>query len=335
MAEKCNTRDLCRQGRARSPPTLMRTTLITAEPHIVHAIPGRLRIHIPGWSNEQQPGIESQLLLIPGVSSVQANPLTGNVLIRFDSALTTESILRAATAGILAHRATIREHDTIAQPQPWNDFPLPVSHAPTARISPQPPITPRTSVRPARAPVADIALLPATTAQPVPMQPLVRLNPSHAHPLNTTPPEWLREHEVAQEVARSQVLRTTGKTVAVRYPHDALANSRPAIHRAERHAAAMSPSEPVLPETTTIHAWHSSILRRILRALLAPGVAAFVLKTTSVILGLARASSPLGLVLGGIEIVQLFAEAHERWLAFTPASGSGVARVCMQCQAAF
>ncbi|HEX8034726.1 MAG TPA: hypothetical protein VF510_12805, partial [Ktedonobacterales bacterium] len=271
----------------------MRTTLTNNEPHIIHAIPGRVRIHIPGWSKEQQPSIESRLLLIPGVSSVQANPLTGNVLIQFESALPTESILRAVTVSIPAQRAAMREHDTIAQSQPGNDFPLPVSHAPASRREPQPPITHRTPVRPARTPVGDIVLFPTATAQPVPMQPLVRLNPSHTHAPSTTPLEWLPQPEVAHEVARSQMSRTTGKLVAVRSPHDVLAISQPAIRRAERHAAApMSTSEPGLPKTTTINARHSSILRRILRALLAPGVAAFVLKTTSVILGLARASSP-------------------------------------------
>ncbi|MGZ3603164.1 MAG: hypothetical protein ACXVDF_24890, partial [Ktedonobacterales bacterium] len=226
---------------------------------------------------------------------------------------------RAATASILAQCAAVSEHDTITQAQPKNDSPMPVSHAPASRIEPQPPITPRTPVRPARTPVTDVMLVAATTAQLMPMQPLLRLHPSHAHSLSTTPLQWLPEHEAAHEVAHTQVLQTTGKPVEVRYPRDMLAISRPVIRWAERHTA------------VPIHARHSSILRRILRALLAPGVAAFVLKATSVILGLARVSSPLGLVLGGIEIVQLLAEAHNRWSAFTLASSYGANRVCMQC----
>lgn len=292
----------------------MRTTL-TCDPQIIHAIPGRVRIHLPGWSKEQQ-RIESRLLLIPGVSSVQANPLTGNVLIRFDSALTAESILRAVRVSIPAQPAAMREHEASAQAQPKNDSPM-------------------CPARPPRPPMTDIALFPTATVQPMPTQLLLRLNPSRAKTLITTRLKWLPEPKVAHEVAHSQVLQANGKLVEVCYPHDVLAVSRPTVRLTERHVACMTTSGPGPLATTTIQARQSSILRHILRALLAPGVAAFLLKATSVILGLARASSPLGLVLGGIEILQLLAEAHCRWSAFTPASGYAANRMCMECQVAF
>ena len=52
-----------------------------------HAIPGRLRIKIPQVKDSQEHGqkVERVLRRIGGVNSVRANPLTGNVLVLFDS----------------------------------------------------------------------------------------------------------------------------------------------------------------------------------------------------------------------------------------------------------
>ena len=66
------------------------------EPRIVHAIPGRMRVHLPGWEGRGPRGLETRLRRMRGVSSAHANPLTGNVLIRFDPAETgDEDVLRA------------------------------------------------------------------------------------------------------------------------------------------------------------------------------------------------------------------------------------------------
>ncbi len=62
----------------------------------MHAIPGRVRVHVRGWSGRRQHDVESQLERQPGVRSARANPRTGNVLIHFDPAATNErSILGA------------------------------------------------------------------------------------------------------------------------------------------------------------------------------------------------------------------------------------------------
>ena len=57
-------------------------------PRLVHALPGRMRAHLPAWTGRGQRTIESRLRQVPGVRSVQANPLTSNVLIGFDPAVT-------------------------------------------------------------------------------------------------------------------------------------------------------------------------------------------------------------------------------------------------------
>jgi hypothetical protein len=66
------------------------------QPQILSAIPGRLRVHLPGWNGEQPEQIEAQLLLTPGVDAVKANALTGNVLIHFNPRRTNASALVAS-----------------------------------------------------------------------------------------------------------------------------------------------------------------------------------------------------------------------------------------------
>jgi Heavy metal associated domain 2 len=61
----------------------------------VHALPGRMRVHLRGWPLVGQCAVEARLRQVPGVHSVQANPLTGNVLIHFDPSATNEQTLFA------------------------------------------------------------------------------------------------------------------------------------------------------------------------------------------------------------------------------------------------
>ena len=69
---------------------------VAGEPRIVHAIPGRMRVHMPAWEGRGPRDLEARLRRVQGVSSARANPLTGNVLIRFDPAATdNEDVLRA------------------------------------------------------------------------------------------------------------------------------------------------------------------------------------------------------------------------------------------------
>jgi calcium-translocating P-type ATPase len=61
---------------------------VVEEPRLVHALPGRMRAHVPAWTGRGQRAIEARLRQAPGVRSVQANPLTSNVLIGFDATVT-------------------------------------------------------------------------------------------------------------------------------------------------------------------------------------------------------------------------------------------------------
>src|SRR5437899_1152765 len=72
---------------------------VAEEPRILHTIPGRLRVHLPAWSGQEKRKIETHLRQVQGVRKVQANGLTGNILVQYDPAVTSErTILKEVQA---------------------------------------------------------------------------------------------------------------------------------------------------------------------------------------------------------------------------------------------
>jgi hypothetical protein len=65
---------------------------------ILSLTPGRMRVHLPDWHGEPADRIEVWVRKRPGVVYVEANPLTRNVLVRFDPCKTTSDALLAALA---------------------------------------------------------------------------------------------------------------------------------------------------------------------------------------------------------------------------------------------
>ncbi|GCE07392.1 hypothetical protein KDAU_47210 [Dictyobacter aurantiacus] len=66
---------------------------------VLHTITGRVRVHVPDWSGQGRRHVEMQLQQLPGVERVQANPVTGNILVLFDPTVQSEqSILQAVQA---------------------------------------------------------------------------------------------------------------------------------------------------------------------------------------------------------------------------------------------
>lgn len=57
-----------------------------SEIKIVHAIPGRIRLKVAGLKANPSLGrtIQTRLQAVPGIKTVETNPLIGSVLIRFD-----------------------------------------------------------------------------------------------------------------------------------------------------------------------------------------------------------------------------------------------------------
>ncbi len=71
---------------------------LAERPRVLHSLPDRLRVHLPAWSGDGPAQVELRLRRLPGVRRVQANPLTGNVVIGFDPRTTSEGILLSALA---------------------------------------------------------------------------------------------------------------------------------------------------------------------------------------------------------------------------------------------
>jgi calcium-translocating P-type ATPase len=71
------------------------SAIIADEPRLIHSIPGRIRVQLPGWSGQARQQLEARLRQTLGVQRAQANPLTSNALIQFDPAVTDpQAILR-------------------------------------------------------------------------------------------------------------------------------------------------------------------------------------------------------------------------------------------------
>src|ERR671939_469283 len=62
---------------------------VVEQPRIIHALPGRLRVHVPACLRHSPRSVEDRLRRVAGVLRVHDSPLTGNVLIHFDPAQTT------------------------------------------------------------------------------------------------------------------------------------------------------------------------------------------------------------------------------------------------------
>jgi cation-transporting P-type ATPase I len=69
---------------------------LAGAPRVIHAVRGRIRVHLPDWAGEQRDAIERRLHDLDGVEHVRADARTGNVLVQFDpAAIDRESILKA------------------------------------------------------------------------------------------------------------------------------------------------------------------------------------------------------------------------------------------------
>jgi hypothetical protein len=63
---------------------------------ILSLVPGRVRIGAKAWKGLSRQRIEAELRRLPGVVDVQANPITGNVLVRYEPGRTGVDAILAA-----------------------------------------------------------------------------------------------------------------------------------------------------------------------------------------------------------------------------------------------
>lgn len=68
----------------------------TADPCVVRALPGRLRVHVPGLQRAGPEAVVRGLARLHGVRDARASAITGNVLVRFDARATDAEAILAA-----------------------------------------------------------------------------------------------------------------------------------------------------------------------------------------------------------------------------------------------
>ncbi len=72
------------------------TDAAAGAPRVIHSLPGRVRVHLPHFS-DQDPGVlERRVCEVQGVQRVRANAHTRNVLVQFDRTAATEDVILAA-----------------------------------------------------------------------------------------------------------------------------------------------------------------------------------------------------------------------------------------------
>jgi hypothetical protein len=71
---------------------------------VVHALPGRVRYHLPWWDGSRAGDLEAAVLRAPGVVAAEASPVTRNLLVFFDLEECGEADIRR-TVDRLASRA--------------------------------------------------------------------------------------------------------------------------------------------------------------------------------------------------------------------------------------
>src|SRR2546422_443700 len=89
---------------------------VAEEPRVLHTVPGRVRVHVPGWSGQGKRGIETRLREVQGVRSVQANALTGNILVQFDPAVTNEQTILAMVNSLVTDASGEPENEPVPPP---------------------------------------------------------------------------------------------------------------------------------------------------------------------------------------------------------------------------
>ncbi len=94
---------------------------------ILSLVPGRVRLHLPGWKGEDREALENHLRRIRGVESVQANPRTGNVLIHFDRRVGDETALLSELREVWT---SFSEREAVAAPHSS----LPTPHSSILRV---------------------------------------------------------------------------------------------------------------------------------------------------------------------------------------------------------
>ena len=89
---------------------------VAEEPRVLHTVPGRVRVHVPGWSGQGKRSLETRLREVQGVWSAQANALTGNILLQFDPTVTNEQTVLALVKSLVKDVSSEPENEPAPPP---------------------------------------------------------------------------------------------------------------------------------------------------------------------------------------------------------------------------
>jgi len=89
---------------------------------VIHTLPGRLRFHLSEWPTGAAEFIEEIVVQVRGVRSVEANQVTGNVLVHYNTAfIDQQSLLHAVHAAVLCAPSRIEAREEVGTDIPMAD----------------------------------------------------------------------------------------------------------------------------------------------------------------------------------------------------------------------
>lgn len=95
---------------------------IHSQPQVLHALPGRIRVHLPLWPDGGRVQLEQQVRQLPGVRRVEANPATANLLIGFDPQETNADTLLALLSAM--EPVANKKLPPSSPPEEWSSPPV-------------------------------------------------------------------------------------------------------------------------------------------------------------------------------------------------------------------
>ena len=293
----------------------MGALLVAEELRLVHVVPGRVRLHLPGRSSQGLRHAEVQLRQVPGVQRVQGNLLTGNVLVHFNPIATDEhAILSAARASEVVTEPGENDRAPVAPPA------LRERHGRTTRA--------RIAVRGldrdpvlARRLVERLEHRPGVqrvTASPLTGRVLVEFGESEASFVDLLGdvadlefPALPGEDWPAHPLESGPLVRNGTRVIAAAFGIGLLAVRR----LVGVEGPPVRAVGPVVAASTIGIVQGFPAVRRGLRTLFRPDMVDAGLGAASIVT-LTLAGSPLGLALGGLQALRLFTEAQARRAAW-------------------
>ncbi len=289
---------------------------VAQAPRLLHTLPGRMRLHIPGWTRRTQDALERRLRQLHGVRSIQANAVTGNVLILFDPAVIDQQAILAA----------------IWPPEPARPIAQEIQTAPASMRAAHPPAIPEQQRPTKRIRIAVKGLernphLARHVVEQLQRHPGVRAvaNPLTGRVLVECVEKEVELGDLLAEISGIEAADLPGEDKpahpldlgpliqgASRLAGAALGLGLLAVRRFFQAQGPIAESQ-ALTNTVAITSIASGIppIRNGLRRLLGRNLADLVF-STPVILGLTLSGNPLGLALSGAEALRLVTEVLAR-----------------------